>query len=83
MRQSSPIRRKGAYADITVIYDALGTNVISRKTHANAKEVNSSLSYFCQFGDASDVRTHCILAFIAHMLREPVYSQLRTQQQLG
>ncbi|KAI0763999.1 LuxS/MPP-like metallohydrolase [Trametes elegans] len=60
-----------------------GSDVVSRKTHANPKEVNSSLSYYLQFGVASDVKLRCTLALIAHMTREPCYSILRTEEQLG
>ncbi|EIW56019.1 LuxS/MPP-like metallohydrolase [Trametes versicolor FP-101664 SS1] len=60
-----------------------GSDVVSRKRHTNPKEINSSLSYYLQFGEVSDVRLRCTLALIAHMMREPCYSILRTEEQLG
>ncbi|KAI0658946.1 LuxS/MPP-like metallohydrolase [Cubamyces menziesii] len=59
------------------------SNVISRKRHANPKEVNSSLSYYLQFGEVTDVKLRTTLAFIVHILREPCYAMLRTEEQLG
>ncbi|OJT06440.1 Insulin-degrading enzyme [Trametes pubescens] len=60
-----------------------GSDVVLRKRHTNPKEINSSLSYYLQFGEVSDVRLRCTLALIAHMMREPCYSILRTEEQLG
>ncbi|KAI0353367.1 LuxS/MPP-like metallohydrolase [Trametes cingulata] len=60
-----------------------GSDVVSRKRHANPKEINSSLSYYLQFGEAIDVKLCSILSLIAHIVREPSYSILRTQEQLG
>ncbi|KAI8985011.1 LuxS/MPP-like metallohydrolase [Trametes punicea] len=60
-----------------------GSDVVSRRRHANPKEVNSSLSYYLQVGEAPDVKLRCTLALIAHMMREPCYSTLRTEEQLG
>ncbi|CDO75620.1 hypothetical protein BN946_scf184840.g3 [Trametes cinnabarina] len=51
--------------------------------HANPNETNSSLSYHLQFGAAADVQLRCALALIAHIMHEPCYSILRTQEQLG
>ncbi|KAH9896624.1 LuxS/MPP-like metallohydrolase [Cubamyces lactineus] len=59
------------------------SNVISRRQHANPKEVNSSLSYYLQFGEVTDVNLRSTLALIAHILREPCYAILRTEEQLG
>ncbi|KAI0674093.1 LuxS/MPP-like metallohydrolase [Trametes maxima] len=60
-----------------------GSDVVFKKRHSNPEEVNSSLSYYLQFGDISDTRLCCTLALIADMLREPCYSILRTEEQLG
>ncbi|KAI0330109.1 LuxS/MPP-like metallohydrolase [Cubamyces sp. BRFM 1775] len=59
------------------------SNVISRRRHANPKEVNSSLSYYLQFGEVTDVNLRSTLALIVHILREPCYAILRTEEQLG
>ncbi|KAI0367165.1 LuxS/MPP-like metallohydrolase [Pilatotrama ljubarskyi] len=60
-----------------------GSDVVSRKRHANAKEINSSLSYYLQFGEATDAKLRSVLSLIAHIVREPSYSILRTAEQLG
>ncbi|KAI9058078.1 LuxS/MPP-like metallohydrolase [Trametes sanguinea] len=60
-----------------------GVDVLSRRRHANPKEMNSSLSYYLQFGDVNDIQLRCHLALIAHIMNEPCYSILRTQEQLG
>ncbi|OCH85237.1 LuxS/MPP-like metallohydrolase [Obba rivulosa] len=58
-------------------------NIVLRKTHAHVGEANSSLSYWCQFGFAGDTSLRRALDLIAHMVREPCFTQLRTQEQLG
>ncbi|KAI0746531.1 LuxS/MPP-like metallohydrolase [Daedaleopsis nitida] len=60
-----------------------GSNFVLRKLHANPKELNSSLSYYCQFGEPSDVRLRAITSLMLHILREPCFSTLRTKEQLG
>ncbi|OSD07763.1 LuxS/MPP-like metallohydrolase [Trametes coccinea BRFM310] len=60
-----------------------GSDVLSRRWHANPKEMNSSLSYYLQFGEVTDTPLRCHLALIAHLMNEPCYSILRTQEQLG
>ncbi|KAI0634940.1 LuxS/MPP-like metallohydrolase [Trametes polyzona] len=60
-----------------------GSDVISRKRHTNPKEINSSLSYYLQFGEVPDAKLRSTLALIGHMIREPCYSILRTEEQLG
>ncbi|KAI0819462.1 LuxS/MPP-like metallohydrolase [Trametes gibbosa] len=60
-----------------------GSDIISRKRHANPKEVNSSLSYYLQFCEVPDRKLRTTLALIAHILHEPCYSILRTEEQLG
>ncbi|OBZ78124.1 Insulin-degrading enzyme [Grifola frondosa] len=61
----------------------VSANFIARETHANPDEPNCSLSYYCQFGDVTDVQLRATLALIAHAIREPCHSQLRTREQLG
>ncbi|TBU47821.1 LuxS/MPP-like metallohydrolase [Dichomitus squalens] len=60
-----------------------GSNIITRKRLANPKEVNSALSYFCQFGEVSDIKIRSVAALLHQMIREPCFTQLRTQEQLG
>ncbi|CCM02306.1 uncharacterized protein FIBRA_04396 [Fibroporia radiculosa] len=62
-----------------------GSNVVWQKAHTNQQEGNSSLSYYCQFGDiaAGYSRLRPVLELIGHMIREPTYTHLRTREQLG
>ncbi|TCD63052.1 hypothetical protein EIP91_006039 [Steccherinum ochraceum] len=60
-----------------------GANFVLEKTVADSKELNSSLLYYCQFGDIADTRLRCILRLLVHSIREPAFSQLRTVEQLG
>ncbi|KAI0952754.1 hypothetical protein AcW1_007154 [Taiwanofungus camphoratus] len=60
-----------------------GANFVARKIHANPKETNSSLTYYCQFGEITDNSLRSALAFIAHAIKEPCFTQLRTKEQLG
>ncbi|TFY68977.1 hypothetical protein EVJ58_g698 [Rhodofomes roseus] len=46
-------------------------------------ELNSSLSYYCQFGEVSDESLRPALALLAHIIRSPAFDQLRTREQLG
>ncbi|KOS15541.1 ste23-metalloprotease involved in a-factor processing [Malassezia pachydermatis] len=50
---------------------------------ANAGNVNSSLEYYCQVGDPTDVRKRTMLALLAQIAHEPCFDQLRTKEQLG
>lgn len=60
-----------------------GTNHVLEKTHANFKEKNSALTYYCQFGDVTDRQLRVSLQLMVHILKEPVFTQLRTVEQLG
>ncbi len=60
-----------------------GSNHVIKEAHSNPKEANSALVYYCQFGDLFNIRLRAIVRLIAHVLREPAYSQLRTVEQLG
>ncbi|KAI0812746.1 LuxS/MPP-like metallohydrolase [Irpex lacteus] len=62
---------------------AQGSNHVIKEAHSNPKEANSALVYYCQFGDLFNIRLRTIVRLIAHVLREPAYSQLRTVEQLG
>ena len=57
--------------------------MVVRKRHANPKEGNSSLSYYLQFGSPADVKLRNVAALIHHIIREPAFTVLRTQEQLG
>ena len=74
MLRYAVIDSKGAY---------VGSDVVVRKRHANPKELNSSLSYYVQFGSPSDAKLRNIAALIHHIIREPAFTVLRTQEQLG
>ena len=50
---------------------------------ANKDNNNSSLEYYCQVGDPSDVRLRATLALFAQIANEPCFDQLRTKEQLG
>ncbi|KAH8078394.1 LuxS/MPP-like metallohydrolase [Cristinia sonorae] len=60
-----------------------GSNFVMEKTLQDVKELNSSLLYYCQFGDIADTRLRCILRLLVHSIKEPAFSQLRTVEQLG
>ncbi|GBE85090.1 Putative zinc protease [Sparassis crispa] len=60
-----------------------GSNFVARETHVNPVEANSSLSYYCQFGELVDVPLRATLGLIVHIIKEPCFSQLRTREQLG
>ncbi|KAH9915085.1 LuxS/MPP-like metallohydrolase [Fomitopsis serialis] len=60
-----------------------GANVVLRQKHANTQELNSSLSYCCQFGEVADETLRPIVMLLTHIMRSPVFDQLRTQEQLG
>ncbi|KAI0718393.1 LuxS/MPP-like metallohydrolase [Cerioporus squamosus] len=60
-----------------------GSNHVWRKQHENPKEVNSSLSYYCQFGESSNIRLRAVVALVHHIIREPCFTTLRTKEQLG
>jgi insulysin len=60
-----------------------GADIVLLRTHANAKELNSALTYYCHFGDVMDDRLRAVLIFLVHVMKEPAFSQLRTVEQLG
>ncbi|KAI0077374.1 LuxS/MPP-like metallohydrolase [Panus rudis PR-1116 ss-1] len=60
-----------------------GCNLVLENDVTDPEELNSSITYYCQFGDIADGRLRPILALIVHILKEPAFSQLRTVEQLG
>ncbi|TFK91904.1 LuxS/MPP-like metallohydrolase [Polyporus arcularius HHB13444] len=60
-----------------------GSNYVWRRRHENPKEVNSSLTYYCQFGESSNTRLRALAALIQRIIREPCFTILRTKEQLG
>ncbi|KAJ7580245.1 Metalloenzyme, LuxS/M16 peptidase-like protein [Mycena floridula] len=50
---------------------------------ADPKEVNFALSYFVRFGPTSNRRLRVTAALLAQILKEPTFTRLRTQEQLG
>ncbi|KZT69510.1 LuxS/MPP-like metallohydrolase [Daedalea quercina L-15889] len=80
--QSRPCLPSEKFEDRALIIPP-GANIIFRKRHANAQEQNSSLSYFCQFGEFANDALRPILSLLVHIIHEPAFDQLRTQEQLG
>ncbi len=68
---------------MSVISAVPGANFVASKIHANPKETNSALTYYCQFGDIRDARLRAALELIIHIINEPAFTQLRTVEQLG
>ncbi|KAK7686016.1 hypothetical protein QCA50_010827 [Cerrena zonata] len=60
-----------------------GSNLILERTVTDPHELNSSITFYCQFGDIADARLRAVLSLIVHMIREPAFTQLRTVEQLG
>lgn len=52
-------------------------------TVTNPSDVNSSLEYFLQICDPTDVRARSTLALLSQIAKEPCFDQLRTKEQLG
>ena len=61
----------------------LGKNYVFETPVPNKDDVNSSLMYYCQIGDNTDVRLRSTLHLLAQITREPCFDQLRTKEQLG
>ena len=49
----------------------------------NPTNVNSAIEYVVQLGKVSDQTTRCMAALITHLAKEPAFTKLRTQEQLG
>ncbi|GHJ89944.1 hypothetical protein NliqN6_6346 [Naganishia liquefaciens] len=49
----------------------------------NPNNVNSACEYYCQVGTSDDDNLRCRLALFAHIVDQPIFSRLRTQEQLG
>ncbi|CAL1699584.1 unnamed protein product [Somion occarium] len=60
-----------------------GSNLVLKREVTDPKELNSSITFYCQFGDIADARLRPVLELIVHTIREPAFSQLRTVEQLG
>jgi len=60
-----------------------GSNLIKKELLTDHEEQNSCLHYLCQFGPIVDQGLRATLSLIAHIIQEPCFSQLRTQEQLG
>ncbi|KAJ7580280.1 Metalloenzyme, LuxS/M16 peptidase-like protein [Mycena floridula] len=60
-----------------------GCNYTWTSQLADAKEVNCSLSYFVRFGPTSNRRLRVTAALLAQILKEPAFTRLRTEEQLG
>ncbi|WFD42936.1 insulysin [Malassezia psittaci] len=50
---------------------------------ANPGNLNSSLEYYLQVGDPTDVKLRATLSLFAQIANEPCFDQLRTKEQLG
>ncbi|KAI3620705.1 hypothetical protein CBS9595_002672 [Malassezia furfur] len=62
---------------------APGSNSAWKLPVANPGNVNSSLEYYVQVGDPTDVPLRATLALFAQIAHEPCFDQLRTKEQLG
>ena len=62
---------------------APGSNSAWKLPVANPGNVNSSLEYYVQVGDPTDVALRATLALFAQIAHEPCFDQLRTKEQLG
>ncbi|KAF8525603.1 LuxS/MPP-like metallohydrolase [Hysterangium stoloniferum] len=60
-----------------------GSNFVKKELLTDHKEQNSCLHYLCQFGPIVDQGLRATLSLIAHIIQEPCFNQLRTQEQLG
>ncbi|QRV87985.1 insulysin [Ceratobasidium sp. AG-Ba] len=49
----------------------------------NKDDLNSSITYYIEVGDPSNVRLRAILSLFGQMVSEPAFNQLRTKEQLG
>lgn len=49
----------------------------------NDKNVNSSIEYYTQVGDSTDIKQRATLALFSQIAHEPAFDQLRTKEQLG
>jgi insulysin len=59
-----------------------GTDYVYRLVGMNDQDSNSCVSALFQVG-AVDVRTNAAISVLHHLLREPAFNQLRTEEQLG
>lgn len=59
-----------------------GTDYVYRFKEFNDTNTNSSVKVLYQIGPM-DLRTNATLAFIAHLVKEPAFNELRTAEQLG
>jgi insulysin len=59
-----------------------GTDYVYRFREFNETNTNSSVKVLYQIG-AMDLRTNATLAFLAHLIKEPAFNELRTEEQLG
>ncbi|KIJ30195.1 hypothetical protein M422DRAFT_187437 [Sphaerobolus stellatus SS14] len=60
-----------------------GSNFVFRETVTDPHEVNSSLLYYCQAGPVTDEKLRATVDLIVNVIREPSFTQLRTEEQLG
>jgi insulysin len=59
-----------------------GTDYVYRFREFNETNTNSSVKVLYQIG-AMDLRTNATLAFLSHLIKEPAFNELRTEEQLG
>jgi len=60
-----------------------GKNYVFETPVPNKDDVNSSLMYYCQIGDNTDVRLRSTVHLLAQIACQPCFDQLRTKEQLG
>jgi insulysin len=59
-----------------------GRDYVYRLEGMNEQDSNNCVSNYYQMGEM-DVRTNAALSVLHHLLREPAFNQLRTEEQLG
>jgi insulysin len=68
--------------DRRVIQLKPNTNYLYRFAEFNEANTNSVLQILLQMG-ALELPDNATLAFLHHLIREPAFNQLRTEEQLG
>ena len=69
-------------SDRRVVQLAPGTSYLYRFEEFNEANTNSCMQMVLQMGTMS-LKDNATLAFVHHLLREPAFNQLRTEEQLG
>ena len=68
--------------DVRVIQLEPGQNTVYRTEEYNPENTNSALEVILEVGPVS-LRVNAMISFVQHLLREPAFNELRTNEQLG